>query len=140
VKTGLTRSIEYDLELIERSGKFTTSISVSGQERRIGSSKEIITYRIIQEALNNIIKHSKGSGIKIILNFDQKVLSVNISDNGRGFVKGGNDRDMENGAGLQNMQVRAQLIHGSLHIESRPEAGTTVFLNIPIEDSKKAMI
>lgn len=137
VKIGLVKSIEVDLELIEKSGKFTTSLQILGEEKRIDPSKEIITYRIIQEALNNIIKHSKASVISIILNYVETVLSVSISDNGKGFVTSGIGSNVELGAGIQNMINRAQLIKASLHIDSEPSMGTTVLLSIPFGDSNK---
>jgi two-component system, NarL family, sensor kinase len=134
IKAGLVKCIEADLELIERTGKFSTSIRISGTERRINSPKEIIIYRIVQEAMNNIVKHSKASCIQIELHYDRKKLSVAITDNGEGFSTNEVAGMLENGSGVKNMQNRARLIQGSLYINSNHLKGTTISLQIPFED------
>jgi two-component system NarL family sensor kinase len=134
IKSGLPKCIEADLELIQRTGKFSTSIEVCGTDKRINSSKEIIIYRIVQEAMNNIVKHSKASSIQIQLNYDNKKLLVNITDNGGGFSTEEAVGTAENGSGLKNMQNRARLIQGNLYINSNHTKGTTVSLQVPFED------
>ncbi|MBE7172594.1 MAG: hypothetical protein INR73_18590 [Williamsia sp.] len=130
-KLGLIQSVNLDLGLIERTGKLGTSLQVTGAEVRIDPAKEIIVYRIIQEAINNIIKHAKASQISIVMNYSPQELEVRIADNGKGFTRKDKVTIHESGTGLQNMMNRAQLIRGSLHIESDPAQGTTVLLIIP---------
>lgn len=128
---GLKESVGFDMELIEKSGKFITSFKISGEEKRLDVSKEIIVYRIIQEALNNIMKHSGATLISIMLNYIDAELSIVITDNGKGFARTGDDLNVKPGAGLQNMITRARLIGASLNIKSEPSRGTTVLISIP---------
>lgn len=131
VKTGLKAAIKYDLELIERSGMFTTSLQVSGDEKKFDDSKETIAYRIVQEALNNILKHARASHILIRLIYMEDALSICISDDGKGFDNSRIQPDTGHGSGLKNMISRAQLIHGSIIIQSEISKGTRIELSVP---------
>lgn len=135
VKLGLRKSVEFDLELIEKSGVFTTSMQVTGGEQTLHSSIEIIVYRIIQEALNNVIKHSQAKHISVDLNYTGNELLIQITDDGAGFSRAGNHSNVKAGAGLQNMINRAQLIHAAIHIESEPFQGTSISLSVPYANS-----
>lgn len=137
VKAGLIKSVKTDLELIEKTGKYTTSMHVTGDAAKIDPSKEIIAFRIVQEALNNVIKHARASRINVALAYTETVLIISVSDNGRGFAEADTDLNEDFGAGLQNMRNRAALIQGRLRIESSASRGTTVLLSVPVNDQKK---
>jgi two-component system nitrate/nitrite sensor histidine kinase NarX len=80
-------------------------------------------YRITQEALNNIAKHSKASHVKVFLEQTKEVLALQIQDDGRGF----DTHDLEPGHfGLQIMRERAEAIHATMNINSRPGVGTVI--------------
>ena len=78
-------------------------------------------YRIVQEALNNCVKHSKASEVRVVLRHEGEYLSVCVQDNGVGF-----DPEREKGVGLLGMMERVTALGGRFHVESHPGRGTTV--------------
>ena len=93
-------------------------------------------YRIAQEALNNVVKHSRASEVNVLLEKTGGELVLIVEDNGIGMPKGGvsNGRKGGKGLGLEGMRERASLIGGSLEIESAPGAGTTIYARIPLKN------
>ena len=131
-RLGLVGVIKFDLELLEKTGVFHTSIKLSGQEKGLDRQQKLVVYRIFQQSLNNIIKHAKASSIAVHLDFSGAGLNIKIEDNGIGFeMNGMKDKNMANGAGIKNMKNRAQLIGASFIINSRAGAGTIISMNIP---------
>ncbi|HZH95163.1 MAG TPA: ATP-binding protein [Flavisolibacter sp.] len=131
-RAGLKEAVRFDLELMERSGVFTTLFEVAGKEKRLDVSKETIIYRIVQQALNNILKHAKATSIEITLNYSEDHLSVSIKDNGLGFDTAIIEADNSQGAGLRNMIHRAKLIQATIEFKSVRAEGTTVLLHVPM--------
>ncbi|MFT3675147.1 MAG: sensor histidine kinase [Chitinophagaceae bacterium] len=133
---GLATVVRFEMELVEKTGLYHTSFNILGEEQRLNPDKEIILYRIIQESLNNIIKHAGATHIRITLNFGYSHLDIEITDDGRGFDLAKNtEGDMyKKGAGIKNMSRRARLIGASFDIQSAA-GGTTVFLNIPYSEN-----
>ena len=129
---GLVPIIQFELELIEKTGVYKTEFTNTGEERRLDGQKELILYRIIQEALNNIIKHAKASHINITLAFQPEQICIEITDDGLGFdtVKSLNEHIGKRGAGLSNIKRRMMLIGGFAEIRSS-SAGTTVSVSLP---------
>jgi signal transduction histidine kinase len=95
--------------------------------------QEMVIYRVVQEALNNVRKHAQASEVQISLRTDVNEITVEIKDNGKGFDVAGARRakSQSGGVGLLNMRSRAQMLGGDLSIEARPGAGTRVILTIP---------
>lgn len=123
-----SKVIEEDTQRINRTNLIKATVLVRGQERVIEAQKTFILYRVIQEALQNILKHSEATEISIVLDYSDGALSVTINDNGRGFEVN-KESTSGKGIGLQNMFARVKLIGGQLHIDSTEE-GTKLFLNI----------
>jgi PAS domain S-box-containing protein len=94
---------------------------------------EINLYRICQEALNNTCKHAKASNASVLLERRDGTVRLIIEDNGVGFEPGEKETLTENdrGMGLLGMKERAELIGGTLEIESTPGEGTTIFVRVP---------
>lgn len=129
---GLATIIRFEMDMLEKTGIYKTSFELTGQEKRLNGEKEIVLYRIVQESLNNIIKHAKATFIKVILSFSDSQLNIEIADDGRGFENFLTEKNIyNNGAGIKNMKRRAQLIGGSFDIKSVPSTGTTISLAIP---------
>lgn len=130
---GLPAFIRLELDMLEKTGVFGTSLNLAGKERRLDGSKEIILYRMIQESINNIVKHSKATEVRIDMNYLEDRLIINIADNGRGFNihdLSGNDIQKK-GTGLKNMKNRATLIKATIDFKSVPSSGTNVLINVP---------
>lgn len=89
-------------------------------------------FRIIQELLNNIIKHANATEAIIQFNRNDKRLSVTVEDNGRGFNL--NETDDKTHAGLESVQNRVIYLNGKLSIESEKEIGTTVMMDFLINE------
>jgi signal transduction histidine kinase len=100
---------------------------------------EITVYRIIQEALTNIVKHAEASRVSVIMRLVDSSLTAIIEDDGKGFdteapTISSNGKNL----GLFGMNERASLVGGTLTIESEPKSGTSVFLCVPLDLSGEA--
>lgn len=128
----LKELIDTEISRINRSGVFQTQLYLKGIEKQINPQKKLILFRIIQECLQNILKHAQATSIVIVLKYEEQELHVFIYDNGKGFdttqIKGNTK-----GLGLQNMYRRSQLIQGRAEIESSVGNGTSITLTIPYE-------
>lgn len=129
----LSECIKIELDLIGKTGIYTTSFEESGDEQTLDSKKQLIVFRMVQEILNNIIKHAKANNIKVSMEFTE-YLSIRIIDNGVGF--GINNAESlplsEKGSGIGNIYRRAKLLNAEVDIKSSPNCGTTIKLNLPI--------
>jgi len=119
----------------ERTG---INVSVSDQDSRqqnINANTEIVLYRIFQEALNNISKHSQAKHVKVDLYIEKSWINLSIADDGVGFkISDLSDTITgRGGLGIKGMKERVRLIDGKLDLTSKPEAGTTVFVKAPID-------
>ena len=129
IQHGLIKALEDELHRIRQAGMFLVDFEITGIPEYMDHQKELIIFRIIQEAFNNIIKHSGATKTKLLLNFNVSILSIIISDNGNGFYK---DLTLSNRqAGLKNMETRIRILKGEMKIESRPGAGTILSFTIP---------
>ncbi len=96
--------------------------------------EEINLYRIIQEALTNVIRHANATKAEIVMKRKKRRLHVRISDNGNGIpdFKATALRPARSGLGLSTMEERARLLGGTFQIKSRKGRGTTIYLDIPV--------
>lgn len=131
---GLLRSIEYEIEMIRKSGAFLPQLHVEGHVIKINPQRELILFRIFQELINNIIKHAAAKKVDIRIVFTEEFLNITVIDNGKGF-----DATQLNfsgnspfGLGLRNMKNRAQLIGADFSISSIPGTGTTAMIRLPL--------
>lgn len=115
-KTFRITDIEYDFEHF-------------GIENRFKENIEIGLYRIAQELINNIVKHSGATKVNVQLFRAADVLVLLVEDNGKGFNMGTNTGK---GIGLMNISSRVETIHGEFNLEPSPESGTLATIRIPI--------
>jgi signal transduction histidine kinase len=99
--------------------------------KRLGPETEMAVYRIIQESLANVSRHSRATAASVILECRRDTLVAIVEDNGRGFDVGALLAS-EQSLGLHGMRERSLLVGGKLTIESSPGGGTTVFVQIPL--------
>jgi len=124
--------IAADIHRLKKTGVNEASLEIAGHERDIEAKDKLILFRIVQESLQNIIKHANASRVVITLTYQETMLVINIDDNGNGFdieKSAGNS----SGLGLQNIVSRAGLIHGKATIESKIDRGTCITINMPYE-------
>lgn len=123
---GLAESIAHELQRIQKTKRFITDLTIHGEKYILGYEREIILFRIVQEILNNTLKHSGAKNISIALKYYIDKFVLVVSDNGRGFnYESTIDRDLsEAGAGLRNINRRAALIHFDCELITQKDAGT----------------
>lgn len=130
---GLTESLNLELERIRQTGRYQTSLQVSGQPYALGDEAEIILFRMAQESLNNALKHARARNLTIEAVYQPDAFSLSIRDDGQGFDQ--NEvmaRELSHsGSGLHNLRQRAQLLGGTCIIDSQPGAGTRVYITLP---------
>lgn len=124
--TGWISAAERLLRDLSKTGTVQVSFSAEEDLPTLGNEKPIILFRMIQEILNNTIKHAKAKEIKFEAIRKEQEIIITITDDGKGF-------DMDQivaGAGLQNLESRAKLIHAKLYIHTVPGKGTQVNISI----------
>ncbi|MGV3509413.1 MAG: PAS domain-containing sensor histidine kinase [Sphingobacteriaceae bacterium] len=120
---GLPIAIE---EMTKRLGskKLRISTKIAGFKERLELNKELSIFRIVQELVNNVLKHANASLLTIELLRKNKNLTITVTDNGQGFSKG-NDLNVT-GSGLHSIRNRLDLLNGNMKIESSEGTGATV--------------
>lgn len=132
-RLGLTKTIT---SMVERANNSTNINFISDIENIDGTFTpeiEINIYRIMQECLSNVIKHSEATDVRVQLKKLEKEISITISDNGKGFNVEKKFSDTERkGFGLRGIPERVKLFGGELNIESKPGKGTRIKIILPI--------
>lgn len=131
---GLQRAIEYELEMIQKSGTQQTIFEIQGTPFRLNKQKELVLFRITQESFNNILKHAEAKTIKVIMTYSPDSLEMLITDDGKG-VDLANLSAEDAGLGIRNMHKRAQLIGANFNMNSTLQQGTTITIFLPIENN-----
>jgi len=133
-KLGLVAALELmTQEMTSRCG-FKTQLKVVGIETRLNSEAKLSLFRICQEALNNICKHSEATRAAIRLSFLPRTVRLVVSDDGIGFDKPKQITDLvrDGKVGLAGMRERAQLLGGRLSVTSKLGKGTTIVVEIGV--------
>jgi signal transduction histidine kinase len=132
---GLQKALEYELVLISKSSAITTKLLTEGEPFRMDKQKELILFRILQELLNNTIKHAGATTINAKIIYSSKELELSVADNGKGFTipDTQNENQPASGLGLRNMHNRAKLIGATFSMNSIPGKGTEVKIVLPKE-------
>ena len=130
---GLVPALEWLITDLEKGYGMATKVSVTGSRRRLAPEKELAVFRIAQEVLSNVRRHSQASAVEMTLDFGADALTLIISDNGQGFSlpRRTSDLALSGKLGIIGMRERARLIGGTLIVQPDPGAGTTVTLRIP---------
>ena len=122
-------------ELAKLTGKNIIFYPKENCNQRLDALVEINIYRITQEAINNAIKYADSTNIIVTLSCTEKMLSIVIDDDGKGFDSNAikSEKNAEGGMGMAFMKERIKYINGRLFLNSQPNEGTRVTLNVPIE-------
>ena len=130
---GLIIALEAEIQRIRASKILTIELRIIGEPVYMDTQKELLIFRIIQEAFNNIIKHSKAENAKLTLDYGFDHLKLSIIDNGEGFLNPCEEiLKKSEKAGLKNMATRAKMIGGEMKIDSKINQGTSLYFNIPL--------
>jgi signal transduction histidine kinase len=128
---GLAPAVETLIEDLQQSSDIGLRFQVHGAPRRLSPEVEISSYRIIQEALNNAIKHSAATKAQVDVWFDAGALELSVRDDGEGFAVEETTTRFSRNAGLVGMRERARGVGGALSITSALGQGTAVTAEIP---------
>lgn len=131
---GLFAAINSMVNRIQKDSRILGSTNLIGEEQRLPFNKELAIYRVVQESINNIIKHSGAKEFSVQLIYSGDTLRVIISDDGKGFdvektIASGENR----GFGLLNMSERIENIGGSIKFNSAENEGTIIFIEVSTE-------
>ena len=129
---GLQRAIEYELEMIKKTGTIETWMIVEGSMFRLEKQKELILFRIVQETFNNILKHAGAKSINVNINYAIAGFTLIIKDDGKGVnLDPFNQGEKNNfGLGIRNMHSRAKLIGADFSMKSALGEGTEVKITL----------
>jgi two-component system sensor histidine kinase DegS len=133
-RLGLLPALNWLASSVTEHSGIVTKVNVVGEEHRLSEEEEIALFRITQEALRNVWRHSGATSAEITVEFDETKTRIAVSDNGKGFELPGTIGDLaKNGKlGLTGMQERAQLIGGTLKVQSQPNKGTNITVELPV--------
>lgn len=129
MKAGLVSAVRDFINKIP-TNKLKIAIQANGINEHLNPSIETVLYRVIQESVNNVIKHADATQLDITLLSDPTEITLSIEDNGRGFDS--TDPQKFEGIGLKNMASRIALIKGSFDVSSNTGNGTLIAIHIPL--------
>jgi signal transduction histidine kinase len=129
-KEGLVSAVQTRLETVEARSGLQTTLRVKGEEIRLPILIEEELYRIVQEALNNAVKHAKAQQVTIEFQYEDKHFCLAVRDNGSGFDP--TSVRQSGGVGLRGIEERVQRIGGHLIIDSILEKGTILKVEIEL--------
>lgn len=129
VKFGLVSAVQTTLDQV-KDKNLKTYLYIHDLNDRIDQTKEIHTFRIIQEIIQNVVKHAKANTLSVHLNRHAKNLSLLVEDDGIGFTY--NSTHSNGGIGLKSIKNRVNFLSGKLNIDSAKGQGTTFNIEIPL--------
>jgi two-component system, NarL family, sensor kinase len=131
-ENGLIKTLDQLIKQVEKSGKFLIEFYVTGPTTFLDDQKEIVLFRIIQEAFNNILKHSNADKVIVGLYYNDHKLDIEIKDNGVGFdvEEVLNNYDCKLHSGIKNIITRSKLLNAHYKILSSIGKGTSINLSI----------
>lgn len=131
---GLVESVHDLLESIKITRTFNVDFQHSGEiDNKLNEQQKLMLFRIVQEQVNNIIKHSGAHNLVIALHEDNNEIRMSIADDGKGFDP--EQVKLKKGLGLTNIMSRAELFNGKVDIKAAPGKGCCLTVSIPILNS-----
>ena len=130
---GLVKAIELQVSQLQKAGRHAIDFQVLGNYHYMQEEKELILFRIVQEAINNIVRHAEAGKISIVLTCSSDMIELRVHDNGKGFDP---LAPLHHVGGISNMKKRAKLINADFQVESSPETGTNIIIRSAIQTLK----
>ncbi len=129
LKSGLSAAIRDFISKID-ARKLKINLETFGLQERLSQHTEAVLYRVVQESVNNVIKHSGATSLDIQLTKDEEGINAMIEDNGKGFNT--QDSKFSAGMGMKNIRNRVDYLKGTVDFSSEPGRGTLVAIHIPL--------
>jgi signal transduction histidine kinase len=123
---GLAAALEWQGREVSRRSEIEVSVGSEDVPEDLPDEYKICIYRLVQEALNNAVRHSGAANAKVVVERPGKSIVVRVTDDGRGF-----DPARSRGMGILGMEERVKRLGGTLRVESQPGKGTTVTAELP---------
>jgi two-component system NarL family sensor kinase len=136
---GLAEAIRFEMENVRKSGIMKTEYELNGLEYDFDSQQSIFLFRMFQEMLNNVLKHSQAQTVSITLDYsDERQFVLILADNGVGFdiEAKRNTSSSSSGVGLKSIFNRAKLIGAELDMKSVPKQGTTATIQLSLSQDR----
>jgi two-component system, NarL family, sensor kinase len=130
IKSGLGFAVKDFIDKIENKN-LHVNVNTTGLNEKLQTNVEIVVYRIIQECVNNVIKHANANKLEISLINENEDLDIIIEDNGKGFDFA--KSISKGGIGLENIKTRVQYLKGTIEIDSKENNGTVISIHIPLK-------
>jgi signal transduction histidine kinase len=121
-------AVEFELQALEGATGIESELQVEGDLRGLSDSQRIVLFRVVQEALSNVRKHSEAESVSVVLRSRRTFVEVTITDNGCGFDPRLLDTHR---LGLAGISERVRLLGGAVDLETTPDVGTTVRATLP---------
>lgn len=134
---GLVPALRAYAERFSENWPIKVTVNVDGVRRRLPAEVELVLYRVVQEALTNIAKHSSAPLASVSLSRSHNEVTLRIEDNGVGFESRDKSPSDGRGLGLFGMQERLALVGGSVEIESKKGQGTTITAHAPVSGTRR---
>jgi PAS domain S-box-containing protein len=133
-RLGLVAALEWLASDVGEHSGINVEVKTDGAERRVAPEAELVLFRIVQEALRNVWRHSEATSAQVTVEFQDNRTRMIVKDNGKGFQLQSSMGELtrDGKLGLAGMQERARLLGGSLKVESQPGKGSTVTIEAPI--------
>ncbi len=130
---GLLPALKWLAVALEDQDGIAANIRVLGEQHRLPRDVELTLFRIAQEALSNVRKHSQASAVELTVDFSGGDIAMIVADNGKGFElpRSTSDLAASGKLGVMGMQERARLLGGTLTVQSEPDAGTSIIVTVP---------
>jgi len=133
-RLGLTQTIRAAIRRVSENGPISFASDVENIDGLLDPESEIHLYRIVQESLNNVVKHSGATEATVVVKKQLRTVSFCVRDNGRGFDASimNLNNSLDAGFGLSGINERARILGGTLTIDSRPGKGVNLTIEIPL--------
>jgi two-component system NarL family sensor kinase len=135
-ETGLAAAIEQQLLILQKTGLYTIEFIIIGQKEKYQLQRELVTFRVVQELLNNIVKHAEATAVTITMDYQFDKLVITVTDNGKGFENNSGNT----GLGLRNIHNRIRLIKGNILFNSVITKGTITSIELYKMDNEHEKI
>lgn len=130
---GLAAALQGHTDDLARRTQLAIDFRATGLDERLPDEVEVVVYRIVQEALTNVVKHANANRVEVVVCREDGRVSASVIDDGAGFNLESMRHSRERGLGLFGMQERVGLVGGSFQVTTQPGQGTGIVITIPLE-------
>lgn len=134
-RLGLTKAIQAMLKKIADNSELKINSEIETIDGNFADEVEISIYRIIQESINNILKHSGATKVDVLIKNDKRFVNIKITDNGKGFEVNLQNQK-QSGFGLLGMRERVKMLGGIISIDAEIRKGTSILIRLESEKGK----